>query len=99
VTGAAGPGAVARRPQLYPAPDDDALVLPVDQHVAVHVVAQGVDMGGIFILSLKRGTRTEQPSALRPEPPPQTPLALPMHCTRQGQAAGTGNESLATNPS
>lgn len=39
----------------YPLPDDDALVLPIDQHVAVHVIGQGVDMGGIFILSLNRG--------------------------------------------
>lgn len=38
----------------HPLPDDDALVLPIDQHVSVHVVRQGVDVGGIFILSLKQ---------------------------------------------
>lgn len=56
--GAAGPRVVAQGPQLrpaYPLPDDDALVFPVDQHIAVHVVGQGVDMGGIFVLSLNGG--------------------------------------------
>lgn len=42
-------------PQCPPVPDDDTLVLPVDQHVPVHVVSQGVDVGGIFILGLTRG--------------------------------------------
>lgn len=44
----------------YPLPDDDALVLPIDQHVAVHVVGQGVDMGGIFILSLNGGQEQQR---------------------------------------
>lgn len=41
----------------HPLPDDDTLVLPIDQHVSVHVVRQGIDVGGIFILSLKQGCK------------------------------------------
>ena len=33
-------------------PDNDTLVLTVDQHIPVHVVGEGVDMGGILILGL-----------------------------------------------
>ena len=33
-------------------PDDDALVLPVDHHVAVHVVCQSIDVRRILILGL-----------------------------------------------
>lgn len=35
-------------------PDDDALVLAVNHHVSVHVVSQGVDVGGVLVLSLRR---------------------------------------------
>ena len=35
-------------------PDDDALVLPVDHHVAVHVVCQSVDVRRVLILGLGR---------------------------------------------
>ncbi len=34
-------------------PDDDALVLAVDGHVAVHVVRQGVDVRWVLVLGLK----------------------------------------------
>lgn len=34
-------------------PDDDTLVLAVNHHVPVHVVSQGVDVGGVLILSLE----------------------------------------------
>ena len=30
-------------------PDNDALVLRIDQHIAVHVVSEGVDVGRIFV--------------------------------------------------
>lgn len=33
-------------------PDDDTLVLTVDEHVPVHVVREGVDVGWILILGL-----------------------------------------------
>lgn len=33
-------------------PDDDTLILCVDQHVSVHVVGQGVDVGRVLILGL-----------------------------------------------
>lgn len=36
-------------------PDDDTLVLPIDQHVAVHLVRQGVYMWGVFVLGLGEG--------------------------------------------
>lgn len=35
-------------------PDDDTLVLTVDHHVAVHVVSQGIDVRGVFILGLEK---------------------------------------------
>lgn len=35
-------------------PDDDALILPIDHHVSVHVVGQGVDMRWVLILGLQR---------------------------------------------
>lgn len=35
-------------------PDDDALVLTVNHHVSVHAVSQGVDVGGVLVLSLGR---------------------------------------------
>lgn len=39
--------------RTFPAlPDNDTLVLTVDQHIPVHVVGEGVDMGGILILGL-----------------------------------------------
>lgn len=34
-------------------PDNDTLVLTVDQHIPVHVVGEGVDVGGILILGLE----------------------------------------------
>jgi hypothetical protein len=34
-------------------PDDDTLVLPVDHHVSVHVVCQGVDVRRVLILGLE----------------------------------------------
>lgn len=33
-------------------PDDDALVLTVDEHVPVHVVGEGIDVRGILVLGL-----------------------------------------------
>lgn len=38
-------------------PDDDALILPFDHHVPVHVVRQGVDVRRILILGLREGER------------------------------------------
>lgn len=37
----------------HPLPDDDALVLTVNKHVPIHVVGEGIDVGGIFILGLR----------------------------------------------
>lgn len=36
-------------------PDDDTLVLTVDEHVAVHVVREGIDVRGILVLGLAGG--------------------------------------------
>jgi hypothetical protein len=33
-------------------PDNDTLVLAVDEHVPVHVVGEGVDVRGILVLGL-----------------------------------------------
>lgn len=33
-------------------PDDDTLVLTVDEHVAVHVVREGIDVWRILVLGL-----------------------------------------------
>ena len=40
-------------------PDDDTLILSVDHHVSVHVISQGVDVGGVLILGLEK-EREEQ---------------------------------------
>lgn len=45
-----------RKPQLLP--DNDALVLRVDHHVAVHVVGEGVDVRRIFVGRLVEKSRT-----------------------------------------
>lgn len=45
-----------------PVPDDDALVLTVDEHVAVHVVREGVDVRGVLVLGLV-GQGRSQPGA------------------------------------
>lgn len=34
-------------------PNDDTLVLPIDHHVSVHVVGQGVDVRRILVLGLQ----------------------------------------------
>ena len=34
-------------------PDDDTLVLPINEHVAIHVVRQRIDVGWVFVLSLE----------------------------------------------
>lgn len=41
-------------------PDDDALILPFDHHVPVHVVRQGIDVRRILILGLREGERRPQ---------------------------------------
>lgn len=35
-------------------PNDDTLILSVNHHVSVHVISQGVDVGWILILGLRR---------------------------------------------
>lgn len=45
-----GLGRMVWGPHLVP--DDDTLVLTVDEHVPVHVVREGVDVGWILILGL-----------------------------------------------
>lgn len=37
-------------------PYDDTLILPVDHHVSVHVVSQGVDVRWVLILGLHSET-------------------------------------------
>ena len=39
-------------------PDDDTLVLTVNEHVAVHVVREGIDVWGILVLSLVEEVRS-----------------------------------------
>lgn len=43
-------------------PDDDTLVLTVDEHVPVHVVGESIDVWGILVLGLP-GEVTSQPRA------------------------------------
>lgn len=40
-------------------PDNDTLVLTVDQHIPVHVVGEGVDVGGILVLGLVGAVRCQ----------------------------------------
>lgn len=38
---------------MYGEPDDDALVLAIYQHIAVHVIGQGVDVRRVLVGGLR----------------------------------------------
>lgn len=42
-------------------PDDDTLVLSVDDHVSVHTVCKGIDMRWVLILGLEKQKQKPKP--------------------------------------
>lgn len=53
-------GTAVPRPLPPSVPDDDTLVLTVNEHVPVHVVREGIDVRGILVLSLGEKVRPER---------------------------------------
>lgn len=43
-------------------PDDDTLVLSVDDHVSVHTVGEGIDMRRVLILRLGKQKQKPKPN-------------------------------------
>lgn len=46
-------------PWVFLLPDDDTLVLSVNDHVPVHTVGQGIDMRRVLILRLEEQNRNQ----------------------------------------
>lgn len=46
-------------PWVFLLPDDDTLVLSVNDHVSVHTVGEGIDMRRVLILRLEEQNRNQ----------------------------------------
>lgn len=46
--------------RLFPIPDDDTLVLSVNDHVSEHIICQSIDMWWVFILCLEKQKKQKQ---------------------------------------
>ena len=51
--------------RFFPIPDDDTLVLSVNDHVSVHIICKSIDMWWVFILSLEKQKQNENKTMVR----------------------------------